>query len=381
MLALQALRPGARYLTRVQFGALVAVALIATVACSTEKDSNATQTSKDSAAASVSQAVSSAESANEVSKGQPAPSSGCTNSADSTSDLSQTPGTSQHHSLTSSDKERDFRLFVPSSSSESPAPLVLDFHGLGSNNDQEAIVSQYETVAGAQGAIVAAPMGLTNPNRWTPLNQPNNEDVVFIDDLIQHLESELCIDTNRIFSSGISNGGIISSILACQLGDKIAAVGLVSGIVANDASCKAKVPAMAFWGTADDVLPFAGGVGAALLGGHEELPTSFDYDALRNASGGGGFPPVLAAIREWSEHNSCEPQPQTQTLTDEVFTESYTKCNSPVVLYVVEGGGHTWPGSDVLVKADRKILGHTTDDIQATELMWEFFKSHPLDAR
>ena len=289
-----------------------------------------------------------------------------------------------HASGTSSDELvtpsglRTFRLHVPPSYTGGQAvPLILDFHGLGSNGGQEELLSGLSDLADAPegGFIVAYPDGtLTSAPgstslHWntTQLPSPEPDDVAFVDQVITALETDLCIDASRVFAAGMSNGAMMSTRLACSLSSRIAAIAPVAGAyypplldsTPNETCPDTRpVPFIAFHGTADLVVPFNGGIGLFSL---------FFRLAIDNTT---SDPDV---IESWAAHNGCTSGRQTAQVTPNVVLVEYSGCaaGASVQLYRVEGGDHYWPGSAYQAPS-------TTTEIDATGLMWAFFQQHPL---
>jgi polyhydroxybutyrate depolymerase len=272
--------------------------------------------------------------------------------------LSWAPG-STIETLTSSGVERHYRLYVPSSYDASgPLPLVLNFHGFGSNAVEQERYSEVIDVAERHGFIAATPDGTNSPQRWYIYGQLEPgyvDDFDFVDALIDDLMEEYCIDQSRVYAMGISNGGGMTSLLGCRLNSRFAAIAPVAGSPYSSLVCNGAgpMPIVAFHGTDDDLVPFEGGPGGRL-----------------------GLP--INAVRDnmlgWAQHNSCSLDLQTQRIADDVVLESYTGCNAgaDVHLYVIESGGHTWPGSSRNIA----VLGSTTQSISATEVAWQFFAAH-----
>ncbi|NLG23846.1 MAG: hypothetical protein GX558_00710, partial [Clostridiales bacterium] len=161
-----------------------------------------------------------------------------------------------------------------------------------------------------------------------------------------------------IYVNGMSNGGGMTHILACELSERIAAVGLVAGAYTYPwEACQPErpVPAIVFHGDADRIVPIAGG----------PIPRASQ---------------TLPDIREWvatlAQRNGCVEAPRELAPQGSVRGEAYTRCAADVVFYTVVGGGHTWPGGEGI---PAWIGGVTTDDVDATALMWEFFAAHPLE--
>lgn len=276
-------------------------------------------------------------------------------------------------SVQSGGLERDYILHVPPSyDGTAPAPLVLNLHGLGSYAEQQAGYSELPAKADDEGFILVTPNGTVTEfftsRHWNFLTgiPESPDDVAFIDDLLDALEAQLCIDSSRVFSTGISNGAMMSVRLACDLSDRIAAIAPVSGLyyppwspdLAIEPGCNPvrPVPVIAFHGTDDPIVPYQGGP-LAIVGLEFELSGVEDE--------------VLPA---WAEHNGCSSGPSTQQVTEHVAAISFDGCyaGASVQLYRVEGGGHLWPGADDLPGDD------LNDEISASDLLWAFFEEHPL---
>jgi polyhydroxybutyrate depolymerase len=261
--------------------------------------------------------------------------------------------------LNSGGARRTYRLFVPSGYDPSqPTPLVLNFHGFGGSGRQQEANSHMTREAERSGFITVAADGTESPRRWHiygRLESGYDEDFAFVRDLVDQLSSLLCIDPARVYATGMSNGGGMSSLLACELNDVLAAVAPVAGSPFNPLACRGKqpVPVLAFHGTDDDLVPFEGGPSGRL-----NLP----------ARG------VRENQRQWATHNGCELTLKSERIASDVLLESYAGCanGADVQLYVVEGGGHSWPGGSL-----ESRNGAMTQSIDATALIWQFFTAHP----
>ncbi len=284
------------------------------------------------------------------------------------------PGSSDETIQITGQGQRRYRLHVPPSYNGSDrTPLVLSYHGLCSNGTEEELYSGLSAVSDLIGGfIVVYPEGMVNINgdqywSFTPEIPPN--DVLFASELLDSLESQLCIDTNKIFSSGISNGAIMSVRLACSLSSRIATIAPVAGayyppllstFLTETCPDTRAVPMISFHGTADATIPYNGGGG---LGG---VPFRLPQDNTT---------PAEDVTEAWAIHNGCTGG-RTETQVDtEVRLIEYGTCTDGATVqhYAVDGGGHTWPGS-----FDVPGLGYTTQQINATLLMWAFFQAHPL---
>jgi polyhydroxybutyrate depolymerase len=252
--------------------------------------------------------------------------------------------------------ERRYRLYVPASyDASAPVPLLLNFHGLGSNALEQELYSGFTQLAEREGFVLVSPDGTGLIQEWHVLATwlPGYvDDIDFVDALIDEVTKSVCIDEERIYAAGLSNGGAIASLLGCNL-DRIAAIATVAGAPFSSRRCEPDrpVPVIAFHGTYDGVVPFNLG---EYLGAY--LP-------LTN---------VRQDMQSWAENNGCNTAPQIERIAQDVTLEAYTNCDAgaDVRLYVVEGGGHTWPGSDHKLW----FLGDTTQSIDASELIWSFFE-------
>ncbi|WP_256329029.1 extracellular catalytic domain type 1 short-chain-length polyhydroxyalkanoate depolymerase [Actinomyces ruminicola] len=279
------------------------------------------------------------------------------------------------------------RVHVPTDADpNTPLPLVLDLHGSNSNGTSQAEISGLDAVADADadGFIVAEPTAAIALDTDDPLPDGNwawnvpgvpttageypdddaRDDVAFLATVIDSLTEQACVDAGRVYATGYSGGGRMASALACERPDLIAAIAPVAGLRAGRATeddvtvldpttCAPDRPVsvLTFHGTEDHVNPLAG-----------------NDDARWGYS-------VEAAVSAWADLNGCTDEAATEQVSDHVSLTRYGSCEgeAAVELYTVDGGGHTWPGTGVDISA----LGTTTQEISASELMWEFFAAHP----
>jgi polyhydroxybutyrate depolymerase len=249
-------------------------------------------------------------------------------------------------------------------------PVVLSFHGGGSNAEQMVRFCGLNEKADKEGFIVVYPNG-TGYMRMLTWNGGNCcdyamknsvDDVAFTRSVLDDLAKVANVDAKRVFATGMSNGGIMVYRLAAELSDRIAAIAPVSGPMGT-ATCNPKrpVPVMHFHGTDDAFAPFKGGKGKGVSGTE--------------------FFSVEHSIQAWVKADGC---PETPKVTDlpkraddgtSVQRKTYGpgRDDAEVVLFVINGGGHTWPGRDAI-----RFLGTSTHSISANDLMWEFFQRHPM---
>jgi polyhydroxybutyrate depolymerase len=266
-------------------------------------------------------------------------------------------------SIVSSGEKRDYILYVPRSYDRAkPAPLVISMHGAENWPSFQMNVSQWNRVADEHGFIVVYPAGEGGgPRIWrmrgsrTPSRMP---DVIFISDLIDTLSSSYNIDPARIYANGLSNGGGMSFVLSCTLSNRIAAIGAVAAAETLPwewCPDTTPVPMVAFHGTADRFTP---------------------YDGAKVWLAPEPFPSIPEWTAKWAQRNRCAPMPVESPVAADVMRREYIGCadNAGVVLYTIRGGGHTWPGGTPMPEW---LVGRTTRSIDATQVMWAFFRDHP----
>ena len=272
--------------------------------------------------------------------------------------------------------ERWYYRYVPNGySPTTPVPVVFDFHGYLEGADVHKQHSALGPFGDEKGFATITPHGLGNPVRWdTGLD---SADIRFVGELLDEVENTVCVDENRIFATGLSNGAFMTSAIACAYADRVAAVAPVAGI-SNAEGCKPAraVPVVAFHGTADSFIAFEGGLGESA----RDLPSPDGSDRTLGESGvadrikGPSIPEVTAA---WAKRNGCTSEPTESKIADDVtLIEFSCPRGAEAELYRITDGGHTWPGSE-FSKAIESAVGHTTFSIDANEVMWEFFVDHP----
>ena len=259
-------------------------------------------------------------------------------------------------SVVSAGQKREYLLHVPPSYDGSkPVPLVISMHGAGGWPVQQMKLSGWNRVADEHGFLVVYPSGSANggPRIW------RERDGRFIADLIDNLAASYNIDRARIYANGMSNGGGMSFVLSCTMSDRIAAIGMVGAAQSLPWSrCKEgrPVPMIAFHGTADTMAPYEGGITWV-------APAP--------------FPAISKWTASFAQRNRCAPEPIESTVAADVIRREYRNCadDAAVVLYTIDGGGHTWPGGQPLPEW---FAGPTNRSIDATREMWAFFRGHPL---
>ena len=284
--------------------------------------------------------------------------------------------------------ERWYLRFVPTAhDGEVPVPLVVDLHGYSEGAEVHVAQTGLGEFGEEQGFAVVLPHGAGPVPRW--LSTPGSPDVTFLAQVLDEAEASLCIDRNRIYVTGLSNGAFMTSVLMCELSDRIAAAAPVAGIQPVEGCEPTRpVPVVTFHGTDDPFVSFDGGIGPAVatlptpdgsgtLGELEDTPEAQEQAAENGLDGGDDAPTVPEITEVWADRNGCVGEPTESPVGEDVVQVAWT-CpgGQDVVLYRIEGGGHTWPGSPFMV--DAVDLVGTTTTIDANRVLWDFFVAHPL---
>jgi len=271
---------------------------------------------------------------------------------------------------------REYRIHIPASYDPAqPTPLVLNFPGTHDSVQRQLETTRTEDLADIEGFIAVVPVGYEESDHaagddrgpgeqhftWNTGASPDLvDDSAFIDQLLDQLEGDACIDLDQVFTMGMSGGAAMGALVVCVMPDRIAAVASVAGFI-DSAACIDRPPAVVFLG--DD-----------------------DY----------GFAFSQMNVDLWAASAGCSAAPDLTSISVdfEVELRSFTGCddNGAVDLYVIEGGGHRWPGDTASLPQAWQdccmppacetngfpCLGVTTLDIDATAVAWDFFQDHPI---
>ena len=271
--------------------------------------------------------------------------------------------------IKSSGQTRKYLIYVPESyDPDTKTPLVISIHGFVQWPAHQQSMTGWNKVADENGFLVVYPKGTGFPLRWNTRPSEENpgamdEELQFFSDLIDHLSRSYNIDPSRIYVNGMSNGGGMSDLLACEFSDRITAIGGVAGAYVyprEDCHPARPMPVIAFHGVDDQIVLYKGGA------------SSRDEQFV--------FPTIEDWAAGWAENNSCSTAPEINEITNEITRRYYTGCESDaeVILYSIKGAGHTWPGGE---KLPVWIAGYTNQDIDASALMWEFFSRYSLELK
>lgn len=262
---------------------------------------------------------------------------------------------------------RHWLLHVPATyAAAQPAPVVLLLHGGGGRAAGiERSTGGFSALADRHGFIAVYPesrRGHWDDGRETVTD--HTDDVAFIAALLDALAAEYAVDARRVYAAGISNGGMMSMRLACELSGRFAAIAMVGANMpgALAASCRPAraVPVLMFSGTADSLMPYGGGRVFGPVGG-----------MVLSA-------PESAAF--WARNNGGATHMQIRALPDtdpgDGTTTDLLEFAGDVSLYRINDGGHTWPGGTQY--APVRFVGKVARDFSANDAIHAFFARNAL---
>jgi polyhydroxybutyrate depolymerase len=246
--------------------------------------------------------------------------------------------------------ERTYYLYVPRDISvDSLLPVVMVFHGYGQEGSVMVPATGFNKLADENGFLAVYPNGSGPAGELTwnaggccgYAHQQGIDEPAFVRQILADLGRWAAVDTQRIYATGFSNGGILAYRLACDMSDTLAAIASVSGPLFHDA-CRPKQPVSVIHihGSADDAVPFAGGT-----------------------INGTDWPPVEKGLAAWARFDECSNYPLTDPAGLAIRT-FYLGCRSgaAVELYLIKDMGHRWPPAGVW---------------PASQTIWGFFAAHP----
>ncbi len=255
--------------------------------------------------------------------------------------------------MTFQDSLRTYFIYIPDSYNvDAPLPLLLTFHGYTSSAKTIMNYSNYNNLADSLGFIAVYPQGTLlegtthwNVGGWTL--ESKTDDVAFVDKLIEDLTAEYAIDEDRIYTNGMSNGGYMSFLLACQPNSRFAAMASITGAMTpqtlSACSPQQSVPVLQIHADTDETVPYAGDPSWTI-----SIEDIIDF---------------------WVTHNGTLTDPEITALPDidpndgstvEKHVYKASASAAPVIHYFVKSGGHDWPGA------------WGNNDFSASEITWEF---------
>ncbi|MAT40283.1 MAG: hypothetical protein CL946_11845 [Ectothiorhodospiraceae bacterium] len=289
-----------------------------------------------------------------------------------------TAQTNKMDSLKHQGFQRKYVVHVPPGyTGASLVPVVLFLHGGSGNMHSAQNFTMLNPVANANGFLAVYPEGIGPTTgggytwadgRGTSADKLGIDDIAFIEKLLDVLESEYKIDSERIYLSGFSNGGFLASRIACENNERFAAIALAGStldvVQFHTCSPTRPIPILVLTGNIDPLVPYEGG---AMNGNVPDIVSSMQivkYYIMNNN---------CSNVADSADLPDIDPS-ENSTVT--VLTYTDCECEATVVHYRINGGGHTWPG--VEIPNYELIAGETNEDIQASEELWDFFSAHTL---
>ncbi len=285
---------------------------------------------------------------------------------------------------------RTFQVHLPAGyRSMKNMPLVLAFHGLHLNGTLMMFLSGFNSVSDKNGFVVVYGDGIGE--QWDDGRGAHGyDDVGYVCKVIEKVSTTVSIDKRHVYACGISNGGYFSQLLACAIPDRLAAIGVVGATLvqgaANHCHSSRPMPIMFFLGTGDPLVAWGSAGNGSNVGELGDLAELVGVSKIGGVDSVlaryGGIMPVPEVIDFWTAHNRCPSgNPYTSMEPDRdpkdgtrVKKEAWGSTGNEVVLYRIEGGGHTWPGG--MPYASQNFAGRISRDIDASETLWQFFKTH-----
>ncbi len=265
------------------------------------------------------------------------------------------PGTTRE-SVTVGGVEREYVLHVPEGAAEDrPRPVVYLLHGFESDAQEMVDTTQAVAAADEEGFVVVAPEGGGDPQRWETPATGSDDDVTFVEELVEHVADDVaCVDRERTYVAGFSNGSALAQALSCQDDSPFAAYAGVSAPF-DLGRCPGAEPAPLLYvhGRRDPVITYDGNI-RSVIG-----PTA----------------PIDLMLDRWRARNQCDREPRVER-HGAIEHRTWTGCEARLEAYVVADGGHQWPGGDRAAAGGPS--GRMTDELDATRTVWEFLSAHRL---
>lgn len=298
--------------------------------------------------------------------------------------------------------KRIYKVHVPRSYNiHKKIPVVLAFHGGGGDAEGSVKYFDLNTKADEEGFIAVYPegtgkivdgklFGSWNAGRCCPPAMDNHiDDVGFISNMIDQLKSDFQIDEKRIYATGMSNGALMSYRLACELSEKIAAIAPSGGHDALDRCQPSRpVPVLHIHGKEDPCAFYEGGSCGGCIA---KFLNKLNIPAQPHTWACGSVPEY---VDDWKQINECSDDSKVIYQNRGAVCNQFIHCknDSEITLCTVESMGHVWPGHKTYsAKACKtnpegyfcglwvETVGSLSDDIIANDLIWDFFKKHPME--
>jgi polyhydroxybutyrate depolymerase len=265
---------------------------------------------------------------------------------------------------------RTFLVYLPKDEPQGvKLPVIFALHGRFGTPEGTVKLADFRPIADREKVILVYPAGIShswNDGRLkTPAHKKNIDDVGFLNQLMTYMIRNYPVDSTRIYVTGMSNGGFMTSRLGCALSNRVAAIAVVAASIGEDSACQPERPVSVLYmqGTKDPLVP--------CYGGEMELGAGGMIDSHRQV------------LDRWIAIDGCANRPVVRHWPDSagdgttITREEYvnTASGARVVGYTIEGGGHAWPGGWAYLP--KLFIGVTSKNLNACEAIWAFFESVP----
>lgn len=282
----------------------------------------------------------------------------------------------ERHIIQWGEYEREFYTYLPGNGKIGPyTPVLFVLHGGGGTalGTPGLTFGRFNELADQEGFIVVYPQGIEK--QWNDGRQGDQtktwrediDDTGFLVNIVEEVSRMHTIDRSRVYTCGMSNGGFMSTRLICDRPDVFRGGAILTATISEDYFPKcdpsASAAVLVMNGTEDKLVPYDGGPIKVLGKKRGVVVSTDDY------------------LDFWQDKNQCKtkkPERTLPNLSDDgtiVHVTEYEDCKSggALVLYRIEGGGHTWAGGKQYL--GERFVGKTSRDIVACDVIWDFFKA------
>jgi polyhydroxybutyrate depolymerase len=286
--------------------------------------------------------------------------------------------TTTSHALESGGRRRRYLVHAPSALAAGRVPAMVVLHGAGGTAEWTLEETDWDKTADREEFLLIVPEGtradtsrpagfLDNPQDWNSgggrglLAASGADDVGFIRDVLDRVEGQYPIDPRRVYLTGFSNGAAMTFRLGAELSERFAALAPVAGpLRIQDPRPTVARPTVYLIGSADPLMPLEGGTVASPWGGRTFLRA-----------------PLTETLRRWAVALGCPPNPVPRSGPEGVIVTEYGpgRDGSSLLVYVIDGLGHHWPGG--LGRLKRRFAGQPSNRLRANDVIWDFFHRHP----
>lgn len=267
--------------------------------------------------------------------------------------------------LTFEGLNRTYRVWIPATYSGDVAlPIIVNYHGTGGDPQSiDDFSSNLSAKANARNYIVVAPQGDKaggETARWTvPGIGTTPDDVSFTNAMLDKLSAEFCIDQKRIFATGFSSGGAMSTWIGQADSERFAGIAPGGGVNLVDPTFQRfPIPIYAYHGTKDEF---------AFYNGIDGVPNKPDPVNRGKVAFFGGVEEVMTY---WAQGNGCQPTFTDTNLAPDAILRTWAGCKAATQVLLAVGGGHTFPGGTTRLGGE---VGATITSVNMADLMLNWF--------